>query len=188
MGGIGLYDFINIVGFHMVNSMGFEAMDPIMLLISNKFTFIPLYLYLLYLLYKNSPSNFIWMLVAVATLIFFADAGSVHLFKNQFEVLRPCYTPIVMQEMRFVTDCGGQYGFISSHASNSFAIAFFISLLLKSRKTFFWLFNWAALVGLSRVYLGVHFPYDVIGGMFWGLFVSLLVYKIFKSKLNETVR
>ncbi|MBT3612188.1 MAG: phosphatase PAP2 family protein, partial [Flavobacteriales bacterium] len=98
------------------------------------------------------------------------------------------YTPIVMQEMRFVTDCGGQYGFISSHASNSFAIAFFISLLLKSRKTFFWLFNWAALVGLSRVYLGVHFPYDVIGGMFWGLFVSLLVYKIFKSKLNETVR
>jgi undecaprenyl-diphosphatase len=187
MGGLNWYDAINIVTFHLINGIGFEAMDPIMLLISNKFTFIPLYLYLLYLLYKNKTSNFVWTLVAVTTLILIADAGSVHLFKNQFEVLRPCYTPIVMQKMRFVTDCGGQYGFISSHASNSFAIAFFISLLLRSKKIFFRLFNWAALVGLSRIYLGVHFPYDVIGGMFWGLFVSLLVYKIFKSKLNETV-
>ena len=184
MDGLNLYDAINITIFHLVNSMGFEAMDPIMLLISNKFTFIPLYIYLLYLLYKKDSSNFAWTLLAIVLLILFADAGSVHLFKNQFEILRPCHTPIVMQDMRFVKDCGGQYGFISSHASNAFAIAFFISLMLKSTKAFFWLFNWAALIGLSRIYLGVHFPFDIIGGMFWGLFVSLLVYKLYTLKIK----
>ena len=62
MGGLNWYDAINIITFHLINGMGFDAMDPIMLLISNKFTFIPLYLYLLYLLYKNNSSNFIWKL------------------------------------------------------------------------------------------------------------------------------
>ena len=52
---------------------------------------------------------------------------------------------------------------------------------------FIHLFSWAVLIGYSRIYLGVHFPFDIVGGMFWGLFVSLLVYKLLKLKLNETI-
>ena len=92
-----------------------------------------------------------------------------------------------MEKMRYLNNCGGQYGFISSHASNSFAISFFISLVLKNKKVFFWLINWAILIGLSRIYLGVHFPFDIIGGMIWGLLVSLLIYKLYLIKKNATI-
>ncbi len=113
-----------------------------------------------------------------------ADYGSVHFFKNTFERLRPCHQ---LEQVRIVGECGGLYSFISSHAANTFAIAFFIGLTLKNIKWFVFLFSWAVIIGYSRIYLGVHFPFDIIGGMFWALFVSLLVYNVFKSKLNEPI-
>ena len=90
-----------------------------------------------------------------------------------------------MEGVRIVDECGGPFGFISSHASNSFSIVFFVVLLLRSKKSFFWLFSWAVLIGFSRVYLGVHYPFDILGGMFWGLFVSLLVYYIYRMKIKD---
>ena len=169
--------------FRLINSFaGIEFLDEFMILISSKFLWIPLYIYILFLIYKNFTDVFLKILFAIALLIFVSDFGSVHLFKQVILRLRPCH---FLENINVVDGCGGSYGFISSHASNSFAIAFFVSLLFKNRWGFIFLFSWALLIGISRVYLGVHYPFDIIGGIFWGLFVSLLVYFIYNMKIKD---
>ncbi|MDG1719612.1 MAG: phosphatase PAP2 family protein [Flavobacteriales bacterium] len=168
--------------FRLINSAGWEDMDGIMILISSKLFWIPLYIYIIYLIYKRFSDQFIKILLALSLLIFIADYGSVHLFKEVFERSRPCH---FLEGIRVVDSCGGPFGFISSHASISFSIAFFISLLFRNLWGFVHLFSWAVLIGFSRVYLGVHYHFDILGGMFWGLFVSLLVYYIYRMKIKD---
>lgn len=175
---------IDIHLFQLINTAGYEQMDNVMILMSEKLTWIPLYLLLLYLLYKKFSAKFIWVLISLGVLIFLTDYGSVHFFKEVFQRLRPCHQ---LDNIRVVVECGGFYSFVSSHAANTFAVAFFMGLIFRNVWGFIFLFSWAVIIGYSRVYLGVHFPFDIVGGMFWGLFVSLLTYKLLKLKLNEAV-
>ena len=168
--------------FRLINLTGWRQMDEVMILISSKWFWIPLYIFILYKIYQKFSKNFLKILFAFGLLIFLADFGSVHLFKEVFERSRPCH---FLEGVRIVDDCGGPFGFISSHASISFSIAFFISLLFRNLWGFVHLFSWAVLIGFSRVYLGVHYPFDILGGMFWGLFVSLLVYYIYRMKIKD---
>ena len=166
------------------SSSGDSSFDTFMILMSDKLIFIPLYIYILYILFKMFKKDFLWIILSLSFLIFLADFGSVKFFKEVFERLRPCYQ---LENVRIVLECGGKYGFISSHASNMFSIAFFIGLLTKRKKLFIGLFSLATLIGFSRIYLGVHYPLDIVGGMLWAIIVSMLTYLIIKLKLNETV-
>lgn len=150
---------------------------------SNKLIWIPLYIFFLYLIIKNFKSKSIWILLTIGILMLCADQFSVGL-KNYFQRLRPCHEPDLEGLVHIVNSkCGGKFSFVSSHASNHFAIATFLSLLFKNTYRYFSLFIvlWAAVIAYSRIYLGVHYPGDVIGGSILGILLGFIFGKIYQQ-------
>ncbi|MCP4461135.1 MAG: phosphatase PAP2 family protein [Cytophagales bacterium] len=160
--------------FIWLNGLGHPALDGIMIFLSAKLVWIPLYGLLLFLLYKHYGIQFWKPLLAVVIVIVIADQTTSGFMKPFFERLRPCRDPLLEGLVINVGKCGGNYGFASSHAANTFGLAsifFFLTL----NKKYFWLFAWAGLVSYSRVYLGVHFPGDILVGGIIGLGAGWLV-------------
>ncbi len=148
--------------FLYLNNLGSAEFDAFWKFVSGKWSWIPLYAGLLYLLYRNYSRKEL----AVSDQI-------ANIFKYSLERLRPCHDAELQPYMRIV-ECGGSYGFYSSHASNTFLLASFLSPLLGHRYRFLpvFLFVWAGVVSYSRIYLGVHFPLDVLMGTFMGIVIG----------------
>jgi undecaprenyl-diphosphatase len=161
--------------FQLLNGTHNEFFDVIMPWISNKYIWIPLYGFILYGLVKYTNYRFIEITIAIIVLIFFSDYMASGIIKPLVGRLRPCYEPALEGMVHLLKGCGGKFGFASSHASNSFATAIFSWLLLKDKfPSTKWLILWAALVAYSRIYLGVHYPGDVITGALIGWIAALL--------------
>ena len=165
--------------FLFLNGLHSEGLDPVMVWISGKFTWWPFYLLLLAFLIWKRGWKMIPLAILIALCVTLADQISVHLFKEVFERLRPSREPDLQGLVHIVNGYrGGQFGFVSSHAANSFSIAMLLALTI--RKGWFWalMFFWAALVSYSRIYLGVHYPGDIIGGAILGVLIGWGVYLI----------
>ncbi len=167
-----------------INEWHTVALDWIMWQMSGKLQWLPLYVYLLWLLYKKYKLK-IWLpLLAVVITITLCDQISVHWFKELFERYRPCHNLELKPFLELVNNkCGGKYGFVSSHAANSFGLAVLLCLFLKGRILVIGLLIWASLVSFSRVYLAVHYPSDVIAGAILGALIAFINYRFFKSFL-----
>lgn len=162
----------------LLNGWHSPFFDFLMPVITNKYTGIPIYLAILVILFRKVDMKKLLIAVA-AILVTFAlcDSLSVALFKETFQRLRPGWDPQIMDQVRMLEYKGGQYGFVSSHAANLFGLATITSLLIKNRIYTVLIFFWAALVGYSRIYVGKHFPADVVCGAIFGMIVGYLVYK-----------
>ena len=159
--------------FLQLNTLGSQPFDQFWLLISETLIWVPLYVIFLYLLFKNYPwKSVIYMLIFIALGVTVSDQLS-GIFKYGVARLRPCHDPEPHSIMRIVK-CGGSFGFYSAHASNTFFIATFMSYMLKDKLKFlpFFLLFWAAVVSYSRIYLGVHFPMDIIFGALVGFLLG----------------
>ena len=173
--------------FLFLNGIHSPFWDIIMWHISGKLEWIPLYVFFLFLIIRKYKMKAVWVLLAIVLVITLADQISVKLFKEQFERLRPCHNPEIQHLVHRVNNkCGGKYGFVSSHASNSFALAMFLSLLFRKRLFVGLIFFWATVVSYSRIYLGVHYPGDILGGAILGVLIGWGIYRLMKSKFIDS--
>jgi len=172
-----LLDQTDKVVFQVINGIGNSYLDPLMILLSQKWIWIPLYLFLIFNFVKEFEHRFWVFILAVLAVVLFADQTTSGFMKPFFERLRPCKDDSFSHLVRIVAGCGGKFGFASSHAANTMGIAV-ITYLSVRRDWTKWLILWASFVGLSRVYLGVHYPGDVLAGFMVGLTGAILAHLV----------
>lgn len=174
--------------FLMINGAHAPLADTFFWLISESWVFIPLWIYFAYVIYKQKNTKvLITALLAVALIIVFSDQSS-NLIKKTVKRYRPTHHHVIGEKVHIVNDYrGGQYGFFSSHAANAFGVAFFVFLYFRKlgRRNNFLIFLWPLFVGYSRIYLGVHYPGDILFGALDGCLWGFIFYKLF-LKVNET--
>lgn len=171
-----------------LNNLGTAQWDGFWLFMSNKYSAIPLYLLLLYFTHKQFGLKKTFVAVLFVVLLILAADQTSNLFKYGFKRFRPCHNENIADLIRVVGGrCGGLYGYFSAHAANSMAIAVFFGLLLRNKLKYLFpiLGLWAISVSYSRIYLGVHFPLDLVTGMFFGLIYGILFYALLKSFLKK---
>lgn len=180
-----MLDFLNELDqqiFLFLNSLHTGFFDFLMWWFSDKLIWIPFYLFLLYLLIRKYGWESVAVLLSLAILIALSDQVSGFI-KDAVARYRPSNDPELYEQVRTLNGYfGGNYGFVSSHAANSFALAYFLAKMLKSKASFFTplLFVWASLVSYSRIYLGVHYPGDIIGGALLGIALAWLIVNIYQ--------
>ncbi|MFN5181752.1 MAG: phosphatase PAP2 family protein [Bacteroidota bacterium] len=166
--------------FLFINGKNSSFFDSVFFLSNLVITWVPLYVFFLFLIFRKFKSK-TWICVAGAAILILATDQSSVLLKNNVRRYRPSHNLEIKNNVHLIKEeKGGQYGFVSSHAANVWGIAIYIFLLLDLRKKN-WIIPilfWAAFVSYGRVYSGVHYPADVLGGALLGIVVALAVYKV----------
>lgn len=168
----------------LLNLNGSQSLfwDGFMWVATSTIVWVPVAAMLLYIIIKNNKiQEALLTIVMIALVITLADQIASGLCKPFFARFRPTQDPNIMYMVDIVNGYrGGRFGFISSHAANTFAISVFLSLLIKRKSLTFMLLFWAVLNSYSRIYLGVHYPGDILFGAIEGCFIGYLIYLLYK--------
>jgi undecaprenyl-diphosphatase len=161
---------IDRAGFTLINkTLSHGLLDPLMLFVTEKWNFIvPVAFVIFYLVVKGGRQGR-WVVFCTILLIAMTDASATAL-RSYFQRVRPCQA---LQGVRLLVGCSDSFAFPSNHATNAFALAAFLAV--SHRKVAIPLFVLAAIVGYSRIYVGVHYPSDVIGGAILGVALALVI-------------
>lgn len=155
--------------------------DNLMWTFTGRFVWVPILLFLIFMIFRKiSVKEGLLTTLSLILLFVLCDQASSGFFKPFFERFRPTHHPDFEQIVDIVNGYrGGLYGFISGHATNSFGLAVFLTLLFKNRWVTIPIFLWAIINSYSRIYLGVHFISDILGGILIGSIIGFLVYTLY---------
>jgi undecaprenyl-diphosphatase len=165
--------------FIIINQLHNSFFDHIVYWITHKLFWVPLYIILIHLIAKKLKKDTWLVLMTIALLITICDQFSSGLIKPYIQRLRPCFEPSIEYTVHVVGHHHGLYGFISSHAANTFGLATFLWLLFRSNYCFI-LFIWSSIVSYARIYGGVHYPGDILLGALSGMCWGWTMYNIYK--------
>lgn len=172
--------------FLWLNGQHTAFWDTVMTAVTYKYTWVPLYVLMVYSLYARFGLKAVGYFLCIVVAVILADKIASGLFKPYFMRPRPCYDPVLGSLVRDLVGCGGQYGFVSSHAATSFGIAVSFNLLADSRiKLAPWFYVWAFVYSYSRIYVGVHYPLDLLVGGLVGILAALLVVTIYRRSVRN---
>ena len=172
--------------FLWMNSFHAPWLDPVMFQLTKTLTWIPLYAFLLFKIYRHDSKNVLWVIGGVVITILLSDQITSGIMKPYFERLRPCHDPRWEGLVHLYGSCGGKYGFVSSHAANTFGLATFLTLRMRGlRPIMLWIYAYAFLVSYSRIYLGVHYPMDIFGGAVIGVLAGFFSWFIVGKVQNK---
>ena len=171
---------IDVSLFLWFNGKHNDFFDLLMFWVSHKYFWIWFYVILLAIVFIKLRKKIIIVLPAIALMILISDRTS-GMIKESVQRPRPCHNKYLENRVHINKECGGNFGFVSSHSANTFALALFLSVLVgKNYRRFpYLIFAWASFVSFSRIYNGVHYPADVFGGALVGLFSAYLVSKLY---------
>ncbi|MBO0929640.1 phosphatase PAP2 family protein [Fibrella aquatilis] len=172
--------------FLLLNHLHASWLDPIMVLITERNTWIPGYVVLVGWLAWRFRKRAIGLVLTLAVAVIISDQVCSSVLKPLTLRLRPCHETALQAAIHLPLPCGGQYGFCSSHAANTFALATGLWLLLGTRYGWLrWLFAWAALVAYSRVYVGAHYPVDVLAGAAIGTLAAVGCVSLYEKVIGH---
>jgi undecaprenyl-diphosphatase len=166
--------------FIFLNGLGSDKFDVFWLFITKQSNWTPFFVTVLYFIHKKiGTKQILFLILSIAVLVTFTDQ-TTNLIKNAVQRLRPCNNEEIMATIRIVKS-SETFSFFSGHATNSMAVATFLFLLFKSKfKYLGFLFLWPLIFAYSRIYLGLHYPLDIISGYIFGAFSGFLCYKLFQ--------